>query len=129
MSDALLHVENLTYGFQGRRPLLEDAELVLEPGQAFGVLKRAALETGLTPNRWDPEMLFGEIQRAKDCLVGPDEYVRVPGSYFEEHVARAYRRYQPGRDHRRICIGGSDLESADGGLRHRGDLCLRQRDQ
>jgi len=67
---------------------------VLEPGEAFGVLKRAALETGLTPNRWDPEMLFGEIQRAKDRLVGPDEYVRVPGSYFEEHVARAYRRYQ-----------------------------------
>jgi len=67
---------------------------VLEPGEAFGVLKRAALETGLTPNRWDPEMLFGEIQRAKDRLVGPDEYVRVPGSYFEKHVARAYRRYQ-----------------------------------
>jgi DNA helicase-2/ATP-dependent DNA helicase PcrA len=67
---------------------------VLEPGDAYAVLKRAALEVGLPSDRWDPEMLFREIQHAKDSLIAPAEYVQVPGSYFEENVARVYRRYQ-----------------------------------
>jgi len=67
---------------------------VLDTGKAFGLLKRAALEVGLDANLWDRPSLFQEIQRAKGRLIGPDEYVQVPGSYYEEAVARAYRRYQ-----------------------------------
>jgi DNA helicase-2/ATP-dependent DNA helicase PcrA len=99
-ADGELHVStihSLAYGVlaaqkaqRGKKKRLD----VLEPDDAFAVLKRAALETGLTPDRWDPESLFREVQYAKDRLVGPDEYVQVRGSYFEEHVARAYRRYQ-----------------------------------
>jgi DNA helicase-2/ATP-dependent DNA helicase PcrA len=67
---------------------------ILDASDAFKVLKRAVLEVGLDDRLWDRTNLFREIQQAKGRLVGPDEYVQVSGSYFEEHVARVYRRYQ-----------------------------------
>ncbi len=67
---------------------------ILDAGDAFKVLKRAALEVGLDDRLWDRGNLFREIQQAKGRLVGPEQYVQVPGSYFEEHVARVYQRYQ-----------------------------------
>lgn len=61
---------------------------------AFKAFKRATIEVGIDDNLWDRALLFQAVQRAKGRLIGPEEYVRVAGSYYEETVARVYRRYQ-----------------------------------
>ena len=58
-------------------------------------LLRDVLEReGLEKRRWDPEFIWGHIQRAKDKLIGPDEFVRIPGNIVEETIGRVYSLYQ-----------------------------------
>ena len=67
---------------------------VLDTAEAFEVFQRAALEVNLDEQLWDREALFQRVQRAKGRLVGPEDYVQVQGSYYEQQVGKVYRRYQ-----------------------------------
>jgi DNA helicase-2/ATP-dependent DNA helicase PcrA len=61
--------------------------------QARRLLRQAMVEAGLD-GRWDAALIARCIERAKDRLVAPAEYVQVPGDLMEEAVARVYARYQ-----------------------------------
>lgn len=67
---------------------------VAPPEEAYEHFKRAALEVGLSHERWDIKGLFHAIANLKERLIGVDQYQAIPGSIFQENLQRVYRRYQ-----------------------------------
>ncbi len=49
-------------------------------------------ELNLNDKVYRPGQVLGAISRAKNELIGPDEY--VPGTYWHEAIGRIYKRYQ-----------------------------------
>jgi DNA helicase-2/ATP-dependent DNA helicase PcrA len=66
---------------------------VAQPSYVRHLVRRAAKAAGLD-ERWDLDGLIREIERAKGCLVGPDEYRVYPDDFYSQTVARVYRIYQ-----------------------------------
>ena len=66
---------------------------VAQPSYVRHLVRRAAKAAGLD-KRWDLDGLVREIERAKGCLVGPDEYRVYPDDFYSQTVARVYRIYQ-----------------------------------
>lgn len=58
------------------------------------VLRDVLEREGLDRRRWAPDLIWAHIQRAKDRLIGPDEFVRVPGNIVEDTIGRVYGVYQ-----------------------------------
>jgi len=55
----------------------------------------ARFDSGSTAqSRWTLEQVASVIERAKDNLYSPDDFVRVKGDFFEEAIAKVYARYQ-----------------------------------
>lgn len=83
-----------------------DALAICDASEARRLLIRAMKETGMdsastvtqtSPRAqgwWDVEQLAAIIERAKDNLYGPQDFVRVRGDFFEESVAKVYMHYQ-----------------------------------
>ena len=71
-----------------------DALAIYDAAQAHRLLQRAMKETGLDSARWNIEEVAAIIERAKDNLYGPEDFVRVRGDFFEESIAKVYTRYQ-----------------------------------
>ncbi len=69
---------------------------IYDDGDQLGLVKRIFAELGVDPKQFSPRAVLGAISRAKNELRDAEEYARAAGSYFEEVVARVYRRY---RDH------------------------------
>ncbi|HZQ35279.1 MAG TPA: UvrD-helicase domain-containing protein, partial [Dehalococcoidia bacterium] len=69
---------------------------IYDDGDQLGLVKRIFSELGVDPKQFSPRAVLGAISRAKNELRDAEEYARAAGSYFEEVVARVYRRY---RDH------------------------------
>ncbi len=67
---------------------------IFDDGDQLNVVKRTLTELGIDQKQTNPRTVLGAISKAKNELRGPEEYARGVGSYFEEIVARAYRRYQ-----------------------------------
>ena len=44
--------------------------------------------------RWNIDQIAAIIERAKDNLYGPEDFVRAKGDFFEECIAKVYARYQ-----------------------------------
>ncbi len=66
--------------------------LIFDADDQRSLMKTIVREMGLDEKRYSPRVLLAAISRAKNELVGPDEYpVRT---YYDEIVARAYRRYE-----------------------------------
>ena len=72
---------------------LEGLSVYDEP-DALRLIRDVLEREGLEKRRWDPEFIWGHIQRAKDKLIGPDEFVRIPGNIVEETIGRVYSLYQ-----------------------------------
>lgn len=66
---------------------------ICRPAQARRLLRQAMREGGLD-RRWEVDLAARAIERAKERLVAPDEFVRIPGDRVEEGLAHVYRRYQ-----------------------------------
>jgi len=66
---------------------------ICPPAQGRRLLRQAMRESGLD-RRWDVDLAARAIERAKERLISPDEFVRIPGDMVEEGMARVYRRYQ-----------------------------------
>src|SRR5579883_115538 len=67
---------------------------IYDDGDQINVIKRVLTELSLDAKQHSPRAILGAISKAKNELRGPDEYRNAAGSYFEEVVARVYRRYQ-----------------------------------
>lgn len=78
-------------GILGYKP---DALAICDASQARRFLQRAMKETGVDGTRWNVEEVAAIIERAKDNLYGPDDFVRVRGDFFEEAIAKVYRCFQ-----------------------------------
>jgi DNA helicase II / ATP-dependent DNA helicase PcrA len=51
-------------------------------------------EEGFDPKRFVPRGIHAQISRAKNLLVGPDEYRARVASFYDQTVADVYERYQ-----------------------------------
>jgi len=71
-----------------------DKLIVYDAIEAQRLLHRAMQEVNVNGTRWTLEQVASIIEQAKDNLYGPDDFVRVKGDFFEESIARVYRRYQ-----------------------------------
>ena len=58
------------------------------------VVKAIVEEEGWDPKRFVPRGIHAQISNAKNQLVGPEEYSRRVGSFYEQTVAAVYDRYQ-----------------------------------
>jgi len=58
------------------------------------VVKAIVEEEGWDPKRFVPRGIHAQISNAKNQLVGPEEYARRVGSFYEQTVAAVYDRYQ-----------------------------------
>jgi DNA helicase-2/ATP-dependent DNA helicase PcrA len=84
----LLSAEVGTLGYKPDKLVVYDAI------EAQRLLHRAMQEMDVNGTRWTIEAVAPIIERAKDNLYGPDDFVRVKGDLFEESIAKVYRRYQ-----------------------------------
>jgi ATP-dependent DNA helicase UvrD/PcrA len=58
------------------------------------VVKNILEEEGFDPKRFSPRGIHAQISRAKNQLVGPDEYRRRVASFYDQTVADVFERYQ-----------------------------------
>jgi DNA helicase II / ATP-dependent DNA helicase PcrA len=58
------------------------------------LVKNILEEEGFDPKRFVPRGIHAQISRAKNQLVGPDEYRRRVASFYDQTVAEVYERYQ-----------------------------------
>ncbi len=66
---------------------------VCQPHYGRQLIRKAMSMAGLHSS-WDAETVMGQIERAKGKLLSPEAFVQLPGDFFEESIARAYRKYQ-----------------------------------
>jgi DNA helicase-2/ATP-dependent DNA helicase PcrA len=67
---------------------------IYDDGDQLNLMKRVLAGLGLDQKQNNPRAVLSQISKAKNDLLGPEEYQRGVSTYFEEIVARAYRRYQ-----------------------------------
>ncbi len=66
--------------------------VIFDTSDQLNVVKKAVRELNLDEKKYRPRAILNAISRAKNELIGPQEY--KPGSYYEEVVRRVYERYQ-----------------------------------
>jgi DNA helicase-2/ATP-dependent DNA helicase PcrA len=66
--------------------------VIFDSGDQLNVVKQAVRELNLDEKKYRPTAILNAISRAKNELIGPQEF--NPQSYYEEVVRRAYERYQ-----------------------------------
>ena len=67
---------------------------IYDDGDTERVLALVLKGMNVDPKRFPPRQVAAAIGRAKDRLIGPAEYAREAGTYFEKVVADAYAGYQ-----------------------------------
>ena len=68
--------------------------ILLDPNQAYRVLRRAMADVGLPETVWSPAFVAGQVADAKEQGQGPESFATVPGSSAQQAVGRVYARYQ-----------------------------------
>lgn len=81
----VLRVETEAIGYQRNWVIYDSAD-------QLALIRSLLREMNLDEKRFSPQAIRPAISRQKNELVGPEEF--VPGSYFEEIVARVYARYE-----------------------------------
>lgn len=76
----------------GERVALGRGFVIYDEEDQQGLMKQILNELNLNDKMYRPGAVLGAIGKAKNELIGPDEY--VPPSYWHEAVKRAYQRYQ-----------------------------------
>jgi len=67
---------------------------VYDQTDSLRLLREVIEREGLSERRWEPGFVWAHIQRAKDRLIGPESFVRIPGNIVEETIGRIYSLYQ-----------------------------------
>jgi DNA helicase II / ATP-dependent DNA helicase PcrA len=73
---------------------LERSFAIYDDDDQMNLMKRVVADLGLDAKRVSPRAVLSTISRAKNELVDPETYGRAVSDYFQEIVARCYRRYQ-----------------------------------
>ena len=60
----------------------------------------------LDPKRFAPRAMASGISRAKDQVLGPDEFAQMAANYYEETVAKVFAAYEP----RKKAAGALDFD-------------------
>ncbi len=76
----------------GERVGLGRGFAIYDEDDQLTLMKRIVKEMNLDDKKYRPGAVLGAIGKAKNELIGPDEY--VPSSYWHEAAGRAYKRYQ-----------------------------------
>ncbi len=84
----LLSAEGAALGYKPDKLVVYDAI------EAQRLLQRAMQETNVNETRWPVDRVATIVERSKDNLYGPEDFVRTPGDLFEESIAKVYARYQ-----------------------------------
>ncbi len=77
---------------EGERVGLGHGFAIYDDEDQLSLMKQIVKELNLNDKTYRPGTILGVIGKAKNDLIGPDEY--VPPSYWHEAVKRAYQRYQ-----------------------------------
>jgi DNA helicase-2/ATP-dependent DNA helicase PcrA len=67
---------------------------IYDDGDQLNLIKRVCAAINVDQKRSNPRAVLSAISKAKNDLLGPEEYQRGVSDYFQEIVARVYRRYQ-----------------------------------
>lgn len=68
--------------------------LIYDDDDQMGLIRQALKELDLDEKQYSPRALQSSISRAKSKLLSPGEYALDVRNYWDEIVARAYRKYQ-----------------------------------
>jgi DNA helicase-2/ATP-dependent DNA helicase PcrA len=67
---------------------------IYDEDDALFAIKRAMNELGIDTKKFNPRAVKSFIEGAKNELLTPSQYEPLARGYFNEHVAKVYRRYQ-----------------------------------
>jgi DNA helicase-2/ATP-dependent DNA helicase PcrA len=67
---------------------------IYDEGDTERVITMSLRQLNLDPKRYPPRQVAAVIGRAKDNLVGPAEFSKEAGNYYEQTVAGIYTEYQ-----------------------------------
>jgi DNA helicase II / ATP-dependent DNA helicase PcrA len=67
---------------------------ILDTGDQQSVVKGILKDKNLDPKKNDPRAILGAISSAKNELIGPEEYAKTAGGYFEQTVSDVFTEYQ-----------------------------------
>ena len=67
---------------------------ILDTTDQQSVIKGILKNKNLDPKKNDPRAILGSISSAKNELIGPEEYEKTAGGYFEQTVSEVYKDYQ-----------------------------------
>ncbi|PLS09732.1 DNA helicase PcrA [Neobacillus cucumis] len=67
---------------------------ILDTTDQQSVIKSILKDKNLDPKKYDPRAILGSISSAKNELIGPEEYEKSAGGYFEQTVSEVYKEYQ-----------------------------------
>jgi DNA helicase-2/ATP-dependent DNA helicase PcrA len=67
---------------------------ILDADDQVAMMKRALQAEQVSETSFPPRTVLSAISSAKNKLLDPNAYEKVAGGFFEQRVARVYRRYQ-----------------------------------
>jgi DNA helicase II / ATP-dependent DNA helicase PcrA len=67
---------------------------ILDTTDQQSVIKAILKDKNLDPKKNDPRAILGSISSAKNELIGPEEYEKSAGGYFEQTISEVYKDYQ-----------------------------------
>ncbi|HVR28291.1 MAG TPA: UvrD-helicase domain-containing protein [Thermoanaerobaculia bacterium] len=73
---------------------LEPGFMVFDDADQIALVKRALEEEGMAEGAYPPRAMLARISDAKSKLLDPESYAASTSGFFEERLARVYRRYQ-----------------------------------
>jgi DNA helicase-2/ATP-dependent DNA helicase PcrA len=79
---------------EGKAIGLESSFVIYDEDDQLRLVRQVLEELDLDPKQYVPQALRAAIGAAKSRLIGPEEYGKRVGSYFEEIAHRVYQRYQ-----------------------------------
>jgi DNA helicase-2/ATP-dependent DNA helicase PcrA len=92
----------------GARVGVDPGFVIFDRDDQIALVKKALAEEGLSESSYPPRSVLGAVSAAKNQLRDPDAFERAASGFFEQRVARVYRRYQ-GLLHRSSGVDFDDM--------------------
>lgn len=79
---------------ESRKLDYENNFVIYDTADQLTLLKNVMKELNIDSEKYNPRAVLAEISRAKNELIGPEEYQERMGDYFQEITGKAYSLYQ-----------------------------------
>jgi len=70
------------------------------------LLAQVLKDLNIDPKRFPPRAMAAAVGKAKDHVLGADEFAQLAGNFYEQTVAKVYQRYE----HRKLAAGALDFD-------------------